>query len=363
MAPGRPVPFRLVAGTGGIGSGIFLELEGRPTLGRNESRMVRKRDYRDFCKLHIILHYVAVLLGRTVRVLPIGRVGDDEPGAALREMMRGCGMDVSRVGVTAGVPTLFSACFLYPDGAGGNLTTGDSASARVRPADIGRARAGFASARGRGIVVAAPEVPLAARMKLLMMGSAFGFLRAAALTTAEAGPAARVGMFRHADLVALNEDEARAVAGAGRGGDLRGILPRLARRLGTFNPAIRISVTAGERGAFGFAGGRWEHVPPCPARIVNTAGAGDAHLAGLVVSRAAGLPFLGGEGGSRRRFTDRPVTTALDFAGLLASLTTESRDTIHLSLDARMLRRHAGRAGARLSPQVAALLGGGKPGR
>ena len=50
-------------GVGGIGSGCFFALEGNHTMGRNESRPGRSLDVRDYCKLHIITHYVAKLLG------------------------------------------------------------------------------------------------------------------------------------------------------------------------------------------------------------------------------------------------------------------------------------------------------------
>ena len=53
-------------GVGGIGTGLFFNLEGEHTLGRNESRTGQLLDVRDFCKLHIVAHYISKLL------LPIG---------------------------------------------------------------------------------------------------------------------------------------------------------------------------------------------------------------------------------------------------------------------------------------------------
>ena len=55
--------YDVVVGTGGIGSGIFLALEGNRTLGREESRPAELLDQRDYCKLHIVCHYVQRLLG------------------------------------------------------------------------------------------------------------------------------------------------------------------------------------------------------------------------------------------------------------------------------------------------------------
>ena len=56
-------PFRRLVGVGGIGTGLFFALEGQHTLGRNESRPARLLNIRDYCKLHIISHYIAILLG------------------------------------------------------------------------------------------------------------------------------------------------------------------------------------------------------------------------------------------------------------------------------------------------------------
>ena len=55
--------YRAMIGTGGIGSGMFFALDGDHTLGREESRSGRFLDRRDYCKLHIIAHYVKALLG------------------------------------------------------------------------------------------------------------------------------------------------------------------------------------------------------------------------------------------------------------------------------------------------------------
>lgn len=50
--------YQAMIGTGGIGSGVFFALDGDHTLGREESRSGRFLDKRDYCKLHIISHYV-----------------------------------------------------------------------------------------------------------------------------------------------------------------------------------------------------------------------------------------------------------------------------------------------------------------
>ena len=62
-----------------------------------------------------------------------------------------------------------------------------------------------------GIALALPEVPLEARQKLLALGTAHGFLRVASFTSAEIVELA--GRLDEIDLLALNLDEAAALAG------------------------------------------------------------------------------------------------------------------------------------------------------
>jgi hypothetical protein len=132
-------------GVGGIGSGTFFQLNGEHTLGREESRSGHFIDRRDYCKLHIISHYVKVLLGEKIDVLPIGKVGDDEAGQRLIKEMGSAGLDLRHIQAVPGMQTMYSFCFLYPDGSGGNLTTDNSACDHVGEADVSRAEADFAA--------------------------------------------------------------------------------------------------------------------------------------------------------------------------------------------------------------------------
>ena len=95
-------PYQQLIGVGGLGTGMFFKLHGDHTLGRNESRPGRLIDVKDFCKLHIIIHYVAKLLGAQpsglpFHVVPAGNVGDDRAGQYVIEEMTGVGIDASRV--------------------------------------------------------------------------------------------------------------------------------------------------------------------------------------------------------------------------------------------------------------------------
>ena len=281
-------------GVGGIGSGSFFRLNGEHTLGREESRSGHFIDRRDYCKLHIISHYVKVLLGESIAVLPIGKVGDDEAGQRLMKEMGTAGLDLRHVQVVPGMQTLYSFCFLYPDGSGGNLTTDNSACDLVGAEEVSRAEADFGAYQGHAVALAAPEVSLAARQKLLQMATKYGFWRVAAFTSAEIEPAIQMGLLAETDILAMNRDEAAAVAGIrspAEEGDAQPIVEAALARLITINPDLQVTITAGGLGSWSWDGKKVQHMPAFPAELVSTAGAGDAFLAGVIAGRIAGLQF------------------------------------------------------------------------
>lgn len=125
--------------------------------------------------LHIVSHYVSIFLGadpeeKRFRVLPIGKVGDDV-GQKLLRHIADVGMDISYVRTVPGFHTLFTICFHYPDGAGGNITSNNSASSLVTLEDMGEMEPLFARYQGKGIAAALPEVPLETRKRLLELGN------------------------------------------------------------------------------------------------------------------------------------------------------------------------------------------------
>lgn len=349
--------YTALVGVGGIGTGIFFALDGDATLGRNESRPARILDVRDYCKLHIIAHYVARLLGakpsgEPFHVVPVGFVGDDERGRRLTHEMSEAGMDTALVKVADARPTLFSVCFEYPDGSGGNITTSDSAAAGLTAENVAAAAPLFAAGPGRVIALAAPEVPLDARAALLRLAGASGAFRVLALTSGEVGDALDAGLFRMADLVALNEDEAAALAGTEFDpGEPCPFLDSLAGALRRENEQIRIILSAGKAGAWGFENGKWDHSAPPDVPVASTAGAGDALLAGAIAGIAAGLVLAAGVPWSSSTAA-RPIETALEFAVLLAAFSVTSPHTIHPDADLDSIIAFAGEYGVAFSRNV-----------
>jgi sugar/nucleoside kinase (ribokinase family) len=329
--------FRRLVGVGGIGSGILFALEGDHDLGRNESRPARLLDVRDYCKLHIITHYLAALVGAgrsetSFQVLPIGKVGSDGTGRRLLKEMTEAGLDTRYVEEVLGQPTLFSVCYQYPDRTGGNITTTESAASLLTPADVDRV-VPLLEADGRSIALAVPEVPLEIRAHLLKLATEHQCFRVASFTSAEIAEAQALNLFRLVDLLALNEDEAgRLVGQSFDAAEPQSFLDRCAAVLTASQPHIQLIVSAGKEGAFAFQDGSWAHSPALPVEVASTAGAGDALLAGTLAALIAGAPLVS-HAPRARDDSRRVVASALDFGVLLASYSATSPHTIHPRAD------------------------------
>lgn len=336
----RTQKYRGMIGVGGIGSGSFFELSGNDTLGREESRGGRFLDRKDYCKLHIIAHYVQTLLGPDFETIPVGKVGNDDAGRRLIDEMRQAGMRTDLVRTSPGDSTLFSFCFAYPDGAGGNLTSSDSACSKVDAACVTQAVREFAWLEDRGIALAAPEVPMEARERLLDLGTRHSLFRAAAFTSEEMPRVVDSGLLKRVDLLAANLDEAAAAVNVPADGEPDRIVGGAVEALGRVNPKLRISITGGVRGSWTWDGAELSHVPAFDAEVASTAGAGDAHFAGILVGLAAGLA----------------LRDAQEFGALVAALSVTSPHTIDKRIDRESLREFAEESSAELSDPVRALL-------
>ncbi len=321
-----PPHFLALIGTGGVGAGSFFAIECNTTLGREESRGGYFLKRSDYCKLHIISHYVKALLGPEFAVIPASKIGDDRYGQTLLAEMKAAGLDTRYIRVSPGDATLFSFCFTYPDGSGGNLTTLDAATAKVDPAFISGLEAEFTRWEGAGIALAVPEVPLAARRKLLELASAHRFFRAVSLTSEEARSEGIDAMLAQTDLLALNLEEAAALADyPSVGWPPEKILAALQQRVDQVRPGLLLSVTAGKTGSWFGDGSNYSFLPGMPVEAAGTAGAGDAHLSGLLAGLACRLPLL----------------AAHQLGRLAAAFSVTSPDTIQKGLNRNSLLNFA----------------------
>ena len=333
--------YQVMLGVGGIGTGVFFSLNGKHNLGREESRSGHFIDRRDYCKLHIITHYVQTLLGAKFVTLPIGRIGADEAGKRLLYEMGAVGMDLRYVQSIPGSQTLYSFCFIYPDGSGGNLTTDNSACDQLKPEDVTLAEDDFSRFQAQGIALAVPEVSLTARRKLLDLGTQYHFLRVAAFNSAEILPALEMKMLTLTDLLALNRDEAAVVAGI-KPDDVPAlsIVEAALPKLRAINPALQVTITAGKEGSWSWDGNNLSYIAAFPSRMVSTAGAGDAFLAGVIIGLVA----------------DLPLPQAQELGTLVAALSVTSPHTIYPGIDRLSLHLFSSEFSLALSDPVKQLL-------
>jgi sugar/nucleoside kinase (ribokinase family) len=321
-----------IIGTGGIGTGIFFSLENDHTLGRDESRLARLEGHKDFCKMHIIMHYVAVLLKvgheTNFQAFPIGAVGDDEQGHTLINMMQKVGMETQNVHISTKNRTLFSVCFQYPDHTGGNITTNNSASNEVSSKHI----ADFFNKNkpiGKGIILAVPEVPLLARKALLVQGRKRGYLNVASVLSSEVPFFLKERLSQYIDVLAINQDEAKHIAQLPvEILDFQDVIQKVGSVLRAQNPDIMVLITEGAKGSYCLHKEQIAHTPPRPTKVISTAGAGDAFLAGVICGHCLGFPFF-------KNNLDK--YTAIDIGTALAAASVTSADTIHLGIDAHFL--------------------------
>ena len=348
-------PYRRLVGVGGIGTGMFFALEGNHDLGRNESRPGRLLDVRDYCKLHIVAQYPAVLLGARedrgpFHVVPVGKVGIDEVGLRLRAEMERAGMDVRFVDAVPGRPTLLSVCFQYPDGSGGNVTTVDSAAALVERA---RRRPRRALARPR------PRSPWRrprCRSRSAATCCAGRPRRAPCGSPPSPRPRSRRRGRRascpSSTSLSLNEDEAAALVGAPFPAEAPEPFLRALRRrpAPALQPGARLVVTAGARGAFAFDGPPGRTCPPSRSASSARRGPGTRSSAASWPGSRRACPSCGG--GPRASLAERPLASALDLGVLVAAFKVTSPHTIppDLSLDALARLRAGARRRLRRGP-------------
>lgn len=329
--------FGYIAGTGGVGKGILFKLEGEHTLGRNESRLAYLTDFKDYCKLHIILHYTTRLIGKEIPIFPISRVGDDEIGQDLIDLMKETGMNTRHMAVDENKKTMYAVCFQYPNGEGGNITTSNSASAKVSNLDIDEF---FNCNRDdKGIVLSVPEVPLETRLYMLKMGRKKGCYNVASFLSNEAREFVENNYFSYIDLLAINQDEARKIADTG------GLIydeSNIADICGSFlnknYPHMSVLITLGRKGSQSFINGKTEIVKPFGGKPVSTAGAGDCFLGTVIACIAKGIPL-------QSTGSDYDISCASQLASLAAGMKVRSKDTIHFGIDMNSIMSYANELG------------------
>lgn len=333
-----------VAGIGGIGSGILFQLVGNHTLGRNESRQAQLTDSKDYCKLHIILHYISTFLKGTLPVYAIGRVGKDENGRLLKESMSCAGINVKCVGEDIHNPTMYAVCYQYPNGECCNISTENSACLGVGEKDVDR----FFQAvpeKGAGVILAVPEVPVRTRVYLLEKGRERGCCNVASVLSGEVKEFIELGGVEKTDILAINEEEANRFVEQERGSEAgtEDIAEACLEILQRYNPDICTIITLGERGACtGWRDKRYRS-EAMEVPVVSTAGAGDCLIGTVIAALLAGIDlFPAGD-------PKNEAAGALDLGVLASAKKVGCKDTIDFSMDTDNLLTFAGEYGISFS--------------
>jgi 2-dehydro-3-deoxygluconokinase len=217
-------------------------------------------------------------LGRSVAF--VGRVGADGLGQMVRSVMRGEGVDVSRLVDDPDAPTgaLARDRRSFPHGEVVYLRRGSAAS-RLDSGDVARAGDLVAGASWLHLTGITPALSASCRAAV---ESALKFARAGDVRVSldvnlrrrlwseqEAAPVLR-DLAERCDLVIAGEDEAVLLCGEPDAA-------LLAERFG-----VEAVVTYGERGAVGCRGGEVLEIPGIAVAAVDVVGAGDAFTAGYL---------------------------------------------------------------------------------
>jgi len=319
--------FNAIVGTGGIGTGSIYRLEGNHDLGRNESRMGHLLAVKDFCKLHIILHYIAVLikdLKINTEIYPIGAVGDDPAAGELFHMMKDSGMNMKFVRTMENTPTLHSICYQYPDSSGGNITENQSASSKVSSQMMADAEAILC--QNKSIVITAPEVPLSSRIALIKLGAKNHACVLASFVPDEIEHIINGSLLKKIDILSVNLDEAAALGNVSVKASTETIVHNCIKSTSRINPQIKLCITCGSNGLVGYDKGEVTHLSALNVPVKNTAGAGDAVLSGIITGLVLGLPFIS---------DDAPSCVKL--GRLISAMSVISPDTINFDMNLQSL--------------------------
>jgi sugar/nucleoside kinase (ribokinase family) len=170
----------------------------------------------------------------------------------------------------------------------------------------------------------------------LEKGRERGSFNTASVLSSEVNEFSNLGGFAKTDLLAVNIDEARSIAGiTDELSDDEYVIDRCVEVLSKINPGLSILITRGPEGSSCYSENRMEYVPPLGTEAVGTGGAGDAFIAGVIVGICCGLSLLKGRNDSF--FSETPLKSAVELGTLLASLSVTSPDTIHQGADSSLV--------------------------
>ncbi len=250
-------------------------------------------------------------------VVLVGRVGDDEHGRRMIDVLRGEGVDVSRVGVAAGMATGVGLITVVESAVQGTshgspavgaeervdgedagraaapggentIVVASGANAAVNPADVDGARESVAHA---DVLLMQLEVPIETVVR------AAGVARDAGTTVilnAAPGRPLPMDLLASTDVLLVNESEAAILAGPGARHNASGAGETLTRLRNT--GVQTVVMTLGSRGSAYAHGAERGEAAAFAVEAVDTVAAGDA-FAGTLATRWAEHQAGGGRAG------------------------------------------------------------------
>ncbi len=220
----------------------------------------------------------ARLLDEPGRVRMIGRVGADDYGAQMRDLLAHDGIDVSHVLVDEEAPSGVAVIFV-DERAQNYVTAVYGANAHCGDEEIDAVADAIS---GPAVLLVQQEIPLDVThgaMRAVRKRNVTVILDPSPVRTYTSG------LLEYADLVTPNQPEAEALTGVTvTDVDSARAATRMLRAQGV--PGV--IVTMGDLGCFVDAQGICEFFPAVPARPVSTLAAGDAFNGGLAAAIASG---------------------------------------------------------------------------
>lgn len=218
----------------------------------------------------------AARLGRSVAM--VGRLGDDDAGALLRDALHADGVDTSAVWATPGVPSGVAMIAVQEDGDNA-IVVSPGANGRLSADDV----AGAPSVADAPVVLLQAEVPMEAVVEAARTASGVVVWNPAP-APADGAP---LELLESVDVLVPNQTELGLLAGHTGPVDLD-VARRLAREL----PTASVVVTLGSDGALVVVGGDAVHVPAPAVRPVDTTAAGDSFCGALADKLVTGADLV-----------------------------------------------------------------------
>lgn len=207
------------------------------------------------------------------QVCMVGRVGDDDFGAALLATVNKDNVDTTFVKKDATAPSGVALITVSRDGQN-TIVVAPGANSRVSAEDVSGAEAAFVNA---GAVVVQLEIPIAAVEAAARLGRKYG--AAVILNPAPAQPLSD-DLLSRVDYLIPNETELQLLSGQTElDQGIRALLK---------GPLSNLIVTLGEKGARWASRSRQVYVPSFGVRAVDTVAAGDAFVGAFAATLAEG---------------------------------------------------------------------------